>query len=220
MLWTCSTQGVALTYFSMRHVSVFSTSFGPSPGAMVPTTRTGGVSSGNVSTLILGVTTAAKTTTAMETIKIATGFFRDSHVTLDPPAACNASTGPESSATPWCRSVGEGSRGAVRRWHRSGRRARLRLRSLFRGDLVPVLQQRASLRHDPGARSEGRIEVHRAPGFSFDGDGLRMREIAFDDEQAGFRPAEGCRIQWNFRSRLRLPDRDSNLARGSHRDLP
>ena len=36
MLWTCSTPGVALTYFSMRQVIVFSTSFGPSPGACVP----------------------------------------------------------------------------------------------------------------------------------------------------------------------------------------
>ena len=34
MLWTCSTPGVALTYFSMRQVSVFSTSLAASPGAV------------------------------------------------------------------------------------------------------------------------------------------------------------------------------------------
>ena len=43
---------------------VFSTSLGPRPGACVPTTSTGGVSSGNVSTLMRGVTTNANTTTA------------------------------------------------------------------------------------------------------------------------------------------------------------
>src|SRR5215471_8428216 len=74
VLCTKSTPGVALTYFSIRQVIVFSTSLGPRPGASVPTTRTGGVSSGNVSTLIRGVTTAAKTTSANDTIKTAMGF--------------------------------------------------------------------------------------------------------------------------------------------------
>src|SRR4029079_12333998 len=50
VLSTWSTPGVALTYFSIRQVIVFSTSLGPSPGAKVPTTSTGGVSSGKVST--------------------------------------------------------------------------------------------------------------------------------------------------------------------------
>src|SRR4051812_32568566 len=75
VLSTWSTPGVALTYFSMRQVMVFSTSLGPSPGASVPTTRTGGVSSGNVSTLIRGVTTAANTTSPMQIIRIAIGFL-------------------------------------------------------------------------------------------------------------------------------------------------
>src|SRR6476646_9284089 len=80
VLWTKSTPGVALTYFSMRQVIVFSMSFGPSPGASVPTTSTGGVNSGNVSTLIRGVTTAANTTSPMQIIKIAIGFLRASRV--------------------------------------------------------------------------------------------------------------------------------------------
>src|SRR6201747_2816985 len=69
VLSTWSTPGVALTYFSMRQVMVFSTSWGPSPGARVPTTSTGGVSSGKVSTLSRGVTTAANTTRPMQIIK-------------------------------------------------------------------------------------------------------------------------------------------------------
>src|SRR5450432_160486 len=75
VLWTKSTPGVALTYFSMRQVIVFSTSFGPRPGTRVPTTSTGGVSSGNVSTLIRGVTTRANTTSPMQIIKTAMGFL-------------------------------------------------------------------------------------------------------------------------------------------------
>ena len=59
-LCTCSTPGVALTYFSMRQVRVFSTSFAASPGASVPTTSTGGVRSGNVSIDMRGVTTAGE----------------------------------------------------------------------------------------------------------------------------------------------------------------
>src|SRR5512143_3924582 len=73
LLSTWSTPGVALTYFSIRQVMVFSTSLGPRPGASVPTTSTGGVNSGKVSTLMRGVTTAANTTTPMQTIKTATG---------------------------------------------------------------------------------------------------------------------------------------------------
>src|SRR5437763_11310878 len=65
VLWTNSTPGVALTYFSMRQVMVFSTSLGPSPGASVPTTSTGGVNSGKVSTDRRGVTTSANTTSPM-----------------------------------------------------------------------------------------------------------------------------------------------------------
>src|SRR3954465_11155518 len=81
VLWTKSTPGVALTYFSMRQVMVFSTSFGPSPGASVPTTSTGGVSSGKVSMLIRGVTTAANTTRPMQIISIAIGLRSASEVT-------------------------------------------------------------------------------------------------------------------------------------------
>src|SRR5262245_12216518 len=81
VLWTKSTPGVALTYFSMRQVIVFSTSFGPRPGASVPTTSTGGVSSGNVSTAMRGVTTTEKTTRPMHTIAVAMGFFSASRVT-------------------------------------------------------------------------------------------------------------------------------------------
>src|SRR5215471_13499078 len=66
VLCTKSTPGVALTYFSMRQVIVFSTSFGPRPEASVPTTSTGGVSSGNVSTAMRGVTTTANTTSAID----------------------------------------------------------------------------------------------------------------------------------------------------------
>src|SRR6202142_959908 len=84
LLSTWSTPGVALTYFSMRQVMVFSTSFGPSPGAKVPTTSTGGVSSGNVSTLIRGVTTKAKTTSPTQIIRIAIGFLSASPVTAGP----------------------------------------------------------------------------------------------------------------------------------------
>ena len=73
-LSTWSTPGVALTYFSRRHDMVFSTSFGPRPGARVPMMSTGGVSSGNVSTLIRGVTTPAKTTSPMQIIRTAIGF--------------------------------------------------------------------------------------------------------------------------------------------------
>src|SRR5579863_8170317 len=79
-LSTWSTPGVALTYFSSRQLIVFSTSFGPSPGASVPTMSTGGVSSGKVSTLMRGVTTHAKTTRAMHTIKIAMGLRRERDV--------------------------------------------------------------------------------------------------------------------------------------------
>src|SRR6185369_5358785 len=85
VLWTKSTPGVALTYFSMRQVIVFSTSFGPSPGASVPTTRTGGVNSGNVSTLMRGVTTAANTTRPTQIIRIAMGFLSAKRVTAEPP---------------------------------------------------------------------------------------------------------------------------------------
>ena len=81
VLCTNSTPGVALTYFSMRQVIVFSTSLGPSPGARVPTTSTGGVSSGNVSTGMRGVTTAENTTSPMQIIKIAIGFLRARRVT-------------------------------------------------------------------------------------------------------------------------------------------
>src|SRR4051812_19656249 len=81
VLWTKSTPGVALTYFSMRQVMVFSTSLGPSPGASVPTTSTGGVSSGKVSTGMRGVTTAANTTSPMQIIRIAIGFVSKSRVT-------------------------------------------------------------------------------------------------------------------------------------------
>ena len=61
-------------------MSVFSTSFGPSPGASVPMTSTGGVSSGKVSTLMRGVTTPAKTTSAMQIIRIAIGLASESLV--------------------------------------------------------------------------------------------------------------------------------------------
>ena len=79
-LSTWSIPGVALTYFSRRHDTVFSTSFGPRPGARVPMMSTGGVSSGNVSTLIRGVTTPAKTTSPMQIIRTAIGFRRASAV--------------------------------------------------------------------------------------------------------------------------------------------
>src|SRR5664279_4133574 len=69
LLSTWSTPGVALTYFSTRQVMVFSTSLGPRPGASVPTTSTGGVSSGKVSTLMRGVTTMEKTTSAIAIIR-------------------------------------------------------------------------------------------------------------------------------------------------------
>ena len=59
---------------------VFSTSFGPRPGASVPMTSTGGVSSGKVSTLIRGVTTAANTTSAMHIMSTAIGFRSESDV--------------------------------------------------------------------------------------------------------------------------------------------
>ena len=77
--------GVALTYFSMRQVIVFSTSLGPRPGASVPTTSTGGVSSGTVSTLMRGVTTSAKTTRPMQIIRMAIGFLSDRPVTAAHP---------------------------------------------------------------------------------------------------------------------------------------
>src|SRR6185312_7336070 len=78
---TWSTPGVALTYFSRRHVMVFSTSLGPRPGACVPTTSTGGVSSGKVSTLMRGVTTKAKTVSPRHTISTAIGLRSASAVT-------------------------------------------------------------------------------------------------------------------------------------------
>ena len=62
-------------------MSVFSTSFGPRPGASVPMTSTGGVSSGKVSTLMRGVTTPAKTMSAMQTIRIAIGLRSERPVT-------------------------------------------------------------------------------------------------------------------------------------------
>src|SRR5512138_3424244 len=74
VLSTWSTPGVALTYFSTRQVMVFSTSLVPRPGACVPTTSTGGVSSGKVSTLIRGVTTAANTITPTHAIRTAIGL--------------------------------------------------------------------------------------------------------------------------------------------------
>src|ERR1700690_3091647 len=84
VLCTESTPGVALTYFSMRQVIVFSTSLGPRPGANVPTTSTGGVSSGNVSTLMRGVTTRANTTSPTQIMRIAIGFLSASAVTVGP----------------------------------------------------------------------------------------------------------------------------------------
>src|SRR3569623_1882226 len=68
----------------MRQLKVFSTSLGPRPGAIVPTTSTGGVNSGNVSTLMRGVTTAANTTSAMATINTAMGLRRARPVTRAP----------------------------------------------------------------------------------------------------------------------------------------
>ena len=64
----------------MRQVIVFSTSFGPSPGACVPTTSTGGVSSGKVSIAMRGVTTNENTQNAIEIMRIAIGFLSDSSV--------------------------------------------------------------------------------------------------------------------------------------------
>src|SRR3569623_1673933 len=69
----------------MRQLSVFSTSLGPRPGALVPTTSTGGVSSGNVSTLMRGVTTTANTTSAMAAINTAMGLRNARPVTGGPP---------------------------------------------------------------------------------------------------------------------------------------
>src|SRR3954467_8098769 len=86
VLCTKSTPGVALTYFSMRQVMVFSTSFGPRPGASVPTTSTGGVSSGKVSTDMRGVTTAANATSPMQIIRIAIGLRSASEVTAASPS--------------------------------------------------------------------------------------------------------------------------------------
>src|SRR5579871_69310 len=82
-LWTWSTPGVELTYFSSLHEIVLSTSSGARPGQSVPMTSTGGVNWGNVSTLIRGVTTPAKTTTAMQSIRIAIGF-RSANAVMDP----------------------------------------------------------------------------------------------------------------------------------------
>src|SRR5436305_750432 len=81
VLCTNSTPGVALTYFSMRQVMVFSTSLGPRPGASVPTTSTGGVSSGKVSTDMRGATTHAKTTSPTQIMRIAIGLRSESDVT-------------------------------------------------------------------------------------------------------------------------------------------
>ena len=77
--------GVALTYFSSRQETVFSTSFGPSPGASVPMISTGGVSSGKVSTLMRGVTTPANTTRPMQIINTAIGFLSARPVTVCSP---------------------------------------------------------------------------------------------------------------------------------------
>ena len=80
-LSTWSTPGVALTYFSSRQLIVFSTSFGPRPGQRVPMMSTGGVSSGKVSTLMRGVTTAANTTRPTQIIRMAIGFRSEREVT-------------------------------------------------------------------------------------------------------------------------------------------
>ena len=65
------------------------------PGASVPMTSTGGVSSGNVSTLIRGVTTPAKTTSAMQSIRTAIGLRSERPVT-----ALRLSRGPCRGAAP------------------------------------------------------------------------------------------------------------------------
>ena len=80
MLSMCETPGVALTYFSMRQVMVFSMSRAPRPGTWVPMTSTGGVSSGKVSTAMRGVTTPANTTSAMQIISTAMGLRSESAV--------------------------------------------------------------------------------------------------------------------------------------------
>ena len=83
-LSTWSTPGVALTYFSNRQFSVFSTSLAPRPGRERADDQHRRGQSGNVSTDIRGVTTAANTMKPMHAIATAIGLRSDSSVIWKP----------------------------------------------------------------------------------------------------------------------------------------
>src|SRR3569833_4572283 len=153
----------------MRQLSVFSTSFGPRPGASEPTTRTGGVSSGNVSTLMRGVTTAANTTSAMAAISTAMGLRRARPVMGAPgsgpggsadgaPRTASSLFRPDSGLADELALPGQRSRGC-------GRLAGAG--DLFRLDGVPFLQQSAAFADDQRPGSQRAIQEQRFFGFFF-----------------------------------------------------
>ena len=109
----------------------------PSPGASVPMMSTGGVSSGNVSTLMRGVTTPAKTTSPTQSIRTAIGLRSDS--------------------------AGHGCSAALRRCAAGADWRARRERGFLRGDAVAVGEQRAPLGDDARARRERGLEEQVAP---------------------------------------------------------
>src|SRR5579864_6037311 len=151
----------------MRQVMVFSTSLGPRPGACVPTTRTGGVSSGKVSTLRRGITWAANTTKAMETIRIAIGLRRDRWVT----GLCSGG-----SAWRLGGSVAQGGSGGG-----------------LGDDLVALLQLGAAVEHDPRAGGEGRVQEELPPALSKSRPRGPLRRVARAHPAGGLRPRNATR---------------------------
>ena len=176
-LSTWSTPGVALTYFSRRQVSVFSTSFGPRPG------RERADDEHRRRELGEGVDAHARRDDAGE----------------DDEPRCRASA-PRSGCAARARSrpplLG---RAAARR----GRASRRRPAPPLRRDAVAVVEQRAPLGHDAACRRERRVEEEAAARLALDGDGSRVGDVALDDEERRLR----CRAPTPRRAESRSRDR-------------
>src|SRR5579862_180373 len=215
-LSTCSTPGVALTYFSMRQVSVFSTSLGPRPGAIVPTTRTGGVSSGNVSTLMRGVTTTAKTTSAIAAIRMAMGFRRDRPVMSGPPSGSSATKRSSCLSrdvrSPWI------SASPASRCRHDGHLSGGELGRLLGVDAVAILEDRPPLRHHRAPGSKGPVDEERTTRLAQDRHGLRVSDLVRDEEHIGLAAPNGRCIERDLRRRNGSSDIDVHLTRRTNGD--
>src|SRR3569623_2254966 len=183
----------------MRQLSVFSTAFGPRPGAIVPTTKTGGVSSGNVSTLMRGVTTAANTTSAMAAMSTAMGLRRARPVMGAPGSRPRRSAdGATRSASSRSRPDGGLADQLALPVHRPRGGGRLASEgNLFRFDGVAFLQQGAAFADDQALGGPRSIEEQRALGLPFHGPVLLVGHILRHDEQLGLAPAHRGGVQRN-----------------------